>query len=175
MIGPGWWEEWKFWSITFSKLYPTKICFTTSKDKNLSSSYVSWKFYGGNIILCNPMGKRKSKYDLYENESEAAQSCPTLCDPMDCSPSGSSIHEIFQARVLEWIAISFSRMIYMVCIKWDKLLRLSTYFLWPLTITLYLSFIKASKILGLGNKDINVCVCVCTHIFQSKCNSLCVT
>ena len=40
---------------------------------------------------------------------EVAQSCPTLCDPMDCSLSGSSIHGIFQARVLEWIAISFSR------------------------------------------------------------------
>ena len=41
--------------------------------------------------------------------SEVAQSCPTLCDPMDCSLPCSSIHEIFQARVLEWIAISFSR------------------------------------------------------------------
>ena len=41
--------------------------------------------------------------------SEVTQSCPTLCDPMDCSLSGSSIHGIFQARVLEWIAISFSR------------------------------------------------------------------
>ena len=42
-------------------------------------------------------------------ESEVAQLCPTLCDPMDCSLSGSSVHGIFQARVLEWIAISFSR------------------------------------------------------------------
>ena len=33
------------------------------------------------------------------------QSRPTFCDPMDCSPSGSSVHEIFQARILEWIAI----------------------------------------------------------------------
>ena len=41
--------------------------------------------------------------------SEVAQSCPTLCDPMDCSLSGSSIHGIFQAIVLEWVAISFSR------------------------------------------------------------------
>ena len=40
---------------------------------------------------------------------EVAQSCPTLCDPMDCSPPGSSIHGIFQARVLEWVAISFLR------------------------------------------------------------------
>ena len=37
------------------------------------------------------------------------QSCPTFCDPMDCSPPGSSVHEIFQARILEWLAISFSR------------------------------------------------------------------
>ena len=40
---------------------------------------------------------------------EVAQSCPTLCDPMDCSPPGSSVRGIFQARVLEWVAISFSR------------------------------------------------------------------
>ena len=38
-----------------------------------------------------------------------AQSCPTLCDHMNCSLSGSSIHGILQARILEWIAISFSR------------------------------------------------------------------
>ena len=44
-----------------------------------------------------------------ESESEVAQLCPTLCDPMDCSLPGSSIHRIFQARILEWIAISFSR------------------------------------------------------------------
>ena len=41
--------------------------------------------------------------------SEVTQSCLTLCDPMDCSLPCSSIHGIFQARVLEWIAISFSR------------------------------------------------------------------
>ena len=38
-------------------------------------------------------------------ESDVAQSCPTLCDPMDCSLPGSSVHGIFQAIVLEWIAI----------------------------------------------------------------------
>ena len=36
------------------------------------------------------------------------QSCPTLCDPMDCSPPGSSVHGIFQARIVEWVAIPFS-------------------------------------------------------------------
>ena len=43
-----------------------------------------------------------------KSESEVAQSCPTLCDPMDCSPPGSSIHGILQARVLEWVASAFS-------------------------------------------------------------------
>ena len=43
-----------------------------------------------------------------KREREVAQLCPTLRDPMDCSPPGSSIHGIFQARVLEWGAIAFS-------------------------------------------------------------------
>ena len=45
-----------------------------------------------------------------KSESEVAQSCPTLIDPMDCSPPGSSVHEIFQARVVEWGAIAFSEL-----------------------------------------------------------------
>ena len=43
---------------------------------------------------------------------EVTQSCPTLCDPMDCSPPGSLVHGIFQAWILEWVAISFSRGIF---------------------------------------------------------------
>ena len=43
------------------------------------------------------------------SESEVAQSCPTLCSPMDYNLSGSSVHGIFQTIALEWIAISFSR------------------------------------------------------------------
>jgi len=43
-----------------------------------------------------------------KSESEVAQLYPTLSDPMDCSPPGSSIHGIFQARVVEWDAIAFS-------------------------------------------------------------------
>ena len=46
---------------------------------------------------------------LWQKVKVKSFSCLTLCDPMDCSLSGSSIHGIFQARVLEWIAISFSR------------------------------------------------------------------
>ena len=42
-------------------------------------------------------------------KSEVTQSCPTLCDPMDCSLLGSSVHGILQERILEWFVISFSR------------------------------------------------------------------
>ena len=52
-----------------------------------------------------------------KGESEVAQSCVTLSDPMDCSPPGSSIHGIFQARVLESGAIAFSDNgeVYVIC------------------------------------------------------------
>ena len=50
-----------------------------------------------------------SLYLAWWASSAIAQSCPTFWDPMDCGLSGSSFHGIFQARVLEWIAISFSR------------------------------------------------------------------
>ena len=46
-----------------------------------------------------------------KRESEVNQSCPTLSDPMDCSLPGSSVHGILQARILEWGAIAFSRLI----------------------------------------------------------------
>ena len=52
-----------------------------------------------------------------KGESEVAQSCPTLSDPMDCSLPGSSVHGIFQARVLEWGAIAFSENIIQVELK----------------------------------------------------------
>ena len=51
-----------------------------------------------------------------KSQSEVAQSCPILSDPMVCSLPGSSIHGIFQARVLEWGAIAFSMLIY-TCIQ----------------------------------------------------------
>ena len=60
------------------------------------------------MLICTlPINMMKTVLNICE--SEVAQSCPTLCDPMDCSLSGSSVHGIFQARVLEWIAISFSK------------------------------------------------------------------
>ena len=52
------------------------------------------------------------QYMKVKSESEGTQLCPTLRDSMDCSPPGSSIHGIFQARVLEWDAIAFSSVIH---------------------------------------------------------------
>ena len=52
-----------------------------------------------------------------KSEREVTQSCWTLCDPMDCSPPGSSVHGIFQTRVLEWGAIAFSKINGYVLIK----------------------------------------------------------
>ena len=78
------------------------------------------------LLETGPLGKMKCDSDLasflpsvlnssnqswYQSVqfSSVAQSCLTLCDPMDCIPSGSSIYGILQARILEWVAISFSR------------------------------------------------------------------
>ena len=59
------------------------------------------------IWFSNSVTKQVRSPPPLESESEVAQSCPTLCNPMDCSLPGSSIHGIFQARVLERVAISF--------------------------------------------------------------------
>ena len=59
----------------------------------------------GLLDLDKSMPKRRER----KRENDVTQSCPTLCDPKDRSLPGSSTHGIFQARVLEWVAISFSR------------------------------------------------------------------
>ena len=74
-----------FWSITY--------CYQWNVE-----SFRSWAYT--HIIYLQK---------LYESESEVTQSCLTLCDPMDCSPPGFSVHGIFPARILEWIAVSFFR------------------------------------------------------------------
>ena len=61
------------------------------------------------------MTKRLTTILKSKSESEVAQSCPTLSDPMDCSPPGPSVHGIFQARVLEWGAIAFSSEVTQSC------------------------------------------------------------
>ena len=70
-----------------------------------------------------------------KGESEVAQSCLTLSDPMDCSLPGSSVHGIFQARVLEWGAIAFSAPSPSMLLQMAKFCSL----LWLSSIPLYIS------------------------------------
>ena len=55
------------------------------------------------------VSSKESTSNAGDIDSEVAQSCPTLCDPIDCSLPGSSIHGIVQAKVREWVAISYSK------------------------------------------------------------------
>ena len=72
----------------------------------------SHKFQGDKNMHHRDINGLKSPYHQLEKwkvKVLVTQSCPTLCDPMDCSPPGSSVHGILQARILEWFSISFSR------------------------------------------------------------------
>ena len=84
-------------------LLPFNLLITVIGKKKMVS-HCDWKQRCKMFLFANTM------IVYVENpESEVAQWCPTLCDPMDCSPLGSSVHGIFQARTLEWVSISFSR------------------------------------------------------------------
>ena len=77
-----------------------------------------------------------------KSESEVAQACPTLCDPMDCSLPGSSVHGIFQSRVLEWSAFAFSELKWWANAKCSKVnhlkgLQVQRNSIWQLKITAY--------------------------------------
>ena len=98
--------------IGFVQIEPQKSLRIRLQGKNLSitqrtshsSPYVScWPIF--TAWKCRLGDNRVTTL----KKSEVAQSCPILCDPMDYSPPGSSIHGIFQARVLEWVVIFFSR------------------------------------------------------------------
>ena len=75
----------------------------------LKSKIVKLEIYNSLIMWFGIITISNKLLTLSESESEVAQSCPTLCDLVDCSLPGSSVHEILQARILEWVAISFSR------------------------------------------------------------------
>ena len=79
------------------------------KEKSLGSLSKSWvQLHLASSASASFSGQSRS--DCIEQKVKVkVKSCPTLCDPMDCSLPGSSVHGIFQAIVLEWIAISFSR------------------------------------------------------------------
>ena len=106
--GKGWeditnFKAW-FWSGSF--------CYTKCCWENWQNLNGIWGWYCGNVAIfisyvcwsyCDYVGEKK-KWILI-----VAQSCPTLCDPEECSLSGSSVHGILQSRISEWVAIPFSK------------------------------------------------------------------
>ena len=106
-------------SLDCSHDYPKPYLGVSFKQYSIWWNLRTMKKYG----QCFSFGKYLTQKFLYEplplntwktvlhslHACSAAHSCLTLCDPMDCSPLGSSIHGISQARILEWVAISFSR------------------------------------------------------------------
>ena len=83
----------------FSDSYPVPQPSTSSP---LSTRVKNSPMIG--LLLTTPTPTRRSSVEF----SSVAELCPTLCDPMNCSPPGFSVHGILQARILEWIAIPFS-------------------------------------------------------------------
>ena len=79
---------------------PMKMLWKSDSSIN-SATNIPWAQKGRSISY--------SEYRELKVKVSVAQSCPTLCDPTDCSPPGSSVHGVSQARILEWVAIPFSR------------------------------------------------------------------
>ena len=103
-----------------------------------------------------------------KSESEVTQSCPTLCDPMDCSLPGSSVHGIFQARVLEWGAITFSPFLF------GSRLISSPRLIWKPVLTSWFLFHLAVRPLSLGSHSILYTLLVwCVYLVSQSCLSLC--
>ena len=94
------------WHSTFFTVQLSYPYMTTGK----TIAMTRWTFVGKIMsLLLNMLSRLVITFlPRSESESEVTQLCPTPCDPMDCSLSGSSVHGIFQTRVLEWVAISFS-------------------------------------------------------------------
>ena len=88
---------------------PSHLCPKSSIILQTPGAFIS-SFICAQAFSSSVGCKQISFYFLFwkGKESEAAQSCPTLCDPMDYSSPSSSVHGILQARTLEWVAISFS-------------------------------------------------------------------
>ena len=100
----------------------------TRNNKNINLNKLTKSFIGG-------------------GGGEVAQSCPTLCDPIDCNLLGSSVHGIIQARILEWIAITGIRMQ-----RETKICRLSRRLLSPFQLLSLVSFPEVTVILTFNTK-----------------------
>ena len=99
--------------VVIAQSFPDFATSNTSISNNIFPESFVYKFREiatGRLVLLECLGGKIPLGDMgtSDNSAKSLQSCPTPSDPMDCSPPGSSVHGIFQARVLEWGAIAFS-------------------------------------------------------------------
>ena len=113
----------EYWSRRI--LVTWRAIFQFLSQNEVSRSFLTWLCRSLHIPPCN------LRKESGQEESEVAQSCLTLCDTMNCNLPDSSVHRILQAKILEWVAISFS-----TGDPW-----------WPLTLTQQLMYIFFSSIL----------------------------
>ena len=109
-----------FCSLTYSARHRSTACLFYTKYTNLARSLPSYPLFHQLLLvgdstslvlwgrLSLPSGSAGT-WGAYKVKMLVTQSCLTLCNLMNCSPPGSSVHGILQARILEWVAISFSR------------------------------------------------------------------
>ena len=100
----------RYWEPVCCFMSSSNCCFLTCIQISQEAGEMAWYFYLLNnfpqFVVIHTV---KGFGIVYKAEGEVSQSCPTLCDPADCNLLGFSIHGILQARILEWIVISFSR------------------------------------------------------------------
>ena len=103
-------KEEKVFSVLSRIGFSSPVASALRKYTVLSSRCLFWwLFLFSGVLSLLERSQWGHRVVLKQKWSEVAWSCLTLCDPMDCSLSGSSVHGILQARILEWVAISFSR------------------------------------------------------------------
>ena len=99
-------ENGTFYLSDVSAIITMKMGFICSKPVCFLKKYLKYKGY---VFLVGHLDRLDLLCLVKESENEVAQSCPTVCNPTDCSLPGSSVLGIFQARVLQWVGISSFR------------------------------------------------------------------
>ena len=103
-------KEWQhLWHMHFKRKFMSRNAWSSSREISYQTADSVWL----GLRLCSHsqycLGRKTDQLYLCKVKMLVAQSCPTPCDLVDCSPPGSSVHGILQAGILEWVAIPFSR------------------------------------------------------------------
>ena len=103
-------SAWK-WKVKVKSLHRVRLFATPWTAAHQAPPFMGFsrQEYWNGVPLPSPCECTNASYLYALHAHSITQSCPTLCNPMDCSPPGSSVHGIFQARILEWVAMAFSK------------------------------------------------------------------